>query len=176
MEITRVVVDRLELALDPPFTASWDPVPRRRVPATVVRIETDDGHVGIGGGDTLHGVEPHLQLLIGTDPLRIERQVRRLETIDLHAGRPWPLEVALWDLVGTVQRQPVWRLFGGVSDRVDAYASLGPAATSTSSRRRHAICATAASGPARCASTPIVRTSPSRWCRPCGPPWDRRWR
>ena len=125
MEITRVVVERLELALDPPFAASWDPVPRRRVPATVVRIETDDGHVGIGGGDTLHGVEPHLQLLIGTDPLRIERQVRRLETIDLHAGRPWPLEVALWDLMGTVQRQPVWRLFGGVSDRVDAYASLG---------------------------------------------------
>ena len=125
MKIARIVVDRLELALDPPFAASWDPVPRRLLPATVVHIETDDGHVGVGGGDTLHGVEPHLELLIGTDPLRIEQQVRRLETIDFHAGRPWPLELALWDLIGTVHGQPVWRLFGGVSDRVDAYASLG---------------------------------------------------
>jgi len=125
VRIARIVVDRLELALDPPFAASWDPVPRRWLRATVVRIETDDGIVGVGGGDTLHGVEPYLQLLVGTDPLRIEQQVRRLETIDLHAGRPWPLELALWDLIGTVHRQPVWRLMGGVRDRVDAYASLG---------------------------------------------------
>lgn len=86
---------------------------------------TDDGCVGVGGGDTLHGVEPHLPLLLGSDPRRIEDQVRRLETIDFHAGRPWPLEVALWDLIGQATGQPVWRLLGGVSDRVDAYASLG---------------------------------------------------
>ena len=73
----------------------------------------------------LHGVAEHLPALIHTDPLRIEPQVRRLETIDQHAGRPWPVEAALWDLIGQVHGQPAWRLFGGVSDRVDAYASLG---------------------------------------------------
>jgi L-alanine-DL-glutamate epimerase-like enolase superfamily enzyme len=125
MRIARIVVDRLELPLDPPFVASWDPVPRRTLAATIVHVETDDGHVGIGGGDYLHGVIDHLPTLIGTDPLRIEQQVRRLETIALHAGRPWPVEAALWDLIGKVYGQPVWRLFGGVADRLDAYASLG---------------------------------------------------
>lgn len=125
MKIARVVVDRLELALDPPFAASWDPVPRRSLRATVVRIETEDGHVGVGGGDALHGVPQYLPVLIGTDPLRIEQQIRRLETIDQHAGRPWPVEAALWDLIGHAHGQPVWRLFGGVADRLDAYASLG---------------------------------------------------
>lgn len=123
--IQRITVDRCELPLDPPFAAAWDPVPRRVAPATVVRIETDDGLVGVGGGDTLHGVEPHLHRLLGTDPLRIEEQVRRLESIAFHAGRPWPLEVALWDLIGQATGQPVWRLFGGVGDRLPAYVSLG---------------------------------------------------
>lgn len=125
MKIERIVIDRIELPLDPPFVASWDPVPRTTMHATVVRLETDDGHVGIGGGDGLHGVAAYLPALIHTDPLRIESQVRRLETIDQHAGRPWPVEAALWDLIGQVHGQPAWRLFGGVSDRVDAYASLG---------------------------------------------------
>lgn len=125
MRIERIEVDRCELPLDPPFAAAWDPAPRRVAPATVVRITTDDGLVGVGGGDTLHGVEPHLRRLLGTDPLRIEEQVRRLESIDLHAGRPWPLEVALWDLIGRATGQPVWRLFGGVTDRLPVYASLG---------------------------------------------------
>lgn len=125
MRIVRITVDRCELPLDPPFVASWDPVPRTTLAAAIVRVETDDGVVGVGGGDTLHGVEPYLSRLIGTDPLRIEEQVRRLETIDQHAGRPWPVEVALWDVIGQVYGQPLWRLFGGVADRLDAYASLG---------------------------------------------------
>lgn len=125
MRIVRITIDRCELPLDPPFAASWDPVPRTVAPATVVRVETDDGAIGVGGGDTLHGVEPYLPLLIGTDLRRIEAQVRVLESIDLLAGRPWPLEVALWDLIGQAYGQPVWRLFGGVTDHVAAYASLG---------------------------------------------------
>lgn len=125
MRIVRITVDRLRIPLDPPFDAAWDPVPRRQAAATVVRVDTDDGCHGIGGGDTLDGVDPYLPRLIGTDPLRIELQVRRLEAIDLHGGRPWPVEVALWDLLGRATGQPAWRLLGGVADRVPAYASLG---------------------------------------------------
>jgi L-alanine-DL-glutamate epimerase-like enolase superfamily enzyme len=42
-----------------------------------------------------------------------------------HAGRYWPLEAALWDIIGQVCRQPVATLFGGAKDRLPAYASCG---------------------------------------------------
>jgi len=64
-------------------------------------------------------------LFIGQDPLAIARHVRALETIDFHAGRYWPLEVALWDIAGQVAGLPVATLFGGALDRIPAYASCG---------------------------------------------------
>lgn len=127
MRIVALHVEHLELALDPPFHANWDPVPRRRFPATVVRVTTDEGLTGIGGGDTLHGVEAHAHHLLGGDPLALERQVRILETIDFHGPRPWPIEAALWDLFGQVTGQPVATLLGGMTDRLAAYASTGAA-------------------------------------------------
>jgi L-alanine-DL-glutamate epimerase-like enolase superfamily enzyme len=52
--------------------------------------------------------------------------VRELcETVDFHGGRPWTLEVAVWDLVGKAAGQPLWRLLGGRSERLLAYASTG---------------------------------------------------
>jgi D-galactarolactone cycloisomerase len=125
MRITGIRLDRLTLPLEPPFHAAWDPVPRRSFGATIVRVETDEGVVGIGSGDTMAGFEAYQHLFVGTDPLAIGRHVRALETIDFHAGRFWPLEVALWDIVGKVTGQPVATLFGGTSDAVAAYASFG---------------------------------------------------
>ncbi len=127
MRITALQVDHLALPLDPPFHANWDPVPRRHAPATVVRVLTDEGVVGVGGGDTLAGVEAHAHVLLGTDPCTIERQVRRLEGIDFHGPRPWPIEAALWDVFGQVTGQPVARLLGGATDVLPAYASTGAA-------------------------------------------------
>jgi L-alanine-DL-glutamate epimerase-like enolase superfamily enzyme len=37
----------------------------------------------------------------------------------------WPLEVALWDLIGKLTGQPLWRLLGGRSNQVTLYASTG---------------------------------------------------
>ncbi|MFW5933518.1 MAG: mandelate racemase/muconate lactonizing enzyme family protein, partial [Actinomycetota bacterium] len=127
MRIVALRVEHLELALDPPFYANWDPQPRRRFPVTIVRVSTDEGLTGIGGGDTLHGVEAHAHHLLGSDPLAIERQVRVLETIDFHGPRPWPIEAALWDLFGQATGQPVATLLGGMTDRLAAYASTGAA-------------------------------------------------
>ena len=92
---------------------------------TIVRVETDEGVTGIGSGDTMDGFEAFQHLFIGRDPLAIARHVRALETIDFHAGRYWPLEVALWDLMGKVAGLPVATLFGGASDGIPAYASCG---------------------------------------------------
>jgi L-alanine-DL-glutamate epimerase-like enolase superfamily enzyme len=103
VKITRIELVRLELPLDPPFPAAWDPVPRRRFPATLVLVDTDDGVRGVGSGDSMDG----------------------FETVAFHGCRPWPLEAALWDIAGKVSGQPVSRLLGGFYDRVPAYASTG---------------------------------------------------
>jgi D-galactarolactone cycloisomerase len=125
VRITRIRLDRLVVPLDPPFPAAWDPVPRTSFGATVVRVETDEGVVGVGSGDTMDGFETFEHLFLGRDPLRVGRHVRALETIDFHAGRFWPLEAALWDIVGQVAGLPVAILFGGVADGLPVYASCG---------------------------------------------------
>jgi L-alanine-DL-glutamate epimerase-like enolase superfamily enzyme len=125
MRITAIRLQRLQLPLDPPFYAAWDPSPRRTFEATLVRVETDEGLTGIGSGDTMAGFAGYEQLLIGQDPLALARHARTLETISFHGGRYWPVEAALWDLAGQALGQPVARLLGGATDRLAAYASWG---------------------------------------------------
>ena len=125
VRITAIRRERLVVPLDPPFPAAWDPIPRRSFAATIVRVETDEGVVGIGSGDTMDGFDAFEHLFIGGDPLAIARHVRAIETIDFHAGRYWPLEVALWDIIGQVAGLPVATLFGGATDAIPAYASCG---------------------------------------------------
>jgi D-galactarolactone cycloisomerase len=125
MKITRIELIRLVLPLDPPFLAAWDPLPRTRFGATIVRVETDEGIRGVGSGDTMDGFEAFQHLFVGQDPLAMARHVRVLETIDFHAGRYWPLEAALWDIVGQVAGLPVAILFGGATDSIATYASCG---------------------------------------------------
>ena len=125
MKITAIRLDRMRLPLDPPFRAAWDPVPRRRFDATLVRVETDEGVTGYGSGDTMDGFEAFEGLFLGRDPLQIASHAAVIETIGFHAGRYWPLEAALWDILGQVSGLPVSVLFGGASRSMRAYASFG---------------------------------------------------
>jgi len=125
MKITAIRLTRMILPLDPPFNAAWDPVPRTSFAATLVEVDTDEGITGVGSGDTMDGFEAYEHLFIGTDPMAILNQVRRIETINFHGGRYWPLEAALWDIIGKVAGLPVATLFGGARDRLLAYASSG---------------------------------------------------
>lgn len=131
MKITDIRVTQLRHELDPPLHAAWDPVPRRHADATLVQVHTDDGLVGTGSGDTLAGMRSSAHLFLGQDPLRIARHVRAIETVNFHGGRLWPLEVALWDILGQASGQPVATLLGGALERVPVYASCaelkGPA-------------------------------------------------
>ena len=86
-------------------------------------MKTDEGLEGIGSGDTMTGFAGHEHLFVGHDPLDIERHYRILDNIQFHYGRCWPLDLALWDLAGKIAGAAVWRLLGGRSDRVPAYAS-----------------------------------------------------
>jgi D-galactarolactone cycloisomerase len=125
VRITAIRLQRLRVPLEPPFPAAWDPVPRTEFPVTIVRVETDEGLVGFGSGDTMVGFEAFEHLFVGEDPLAIARHVRALESIAFHAGRYWPLEAALWDIAGQAAGLPIATLFGGASDGIPAYASCG---------------------------------------------------
>jgi L-alanine-DL-glutamate epimerase-like enolase superfamily enzyme len=125
LRITGIRLQRLVTALEPPFDAAWDPEPRRSFEATLVRVETDAGLTGIGSGDTMAGFDDYFQLFVGRDPRAIATHSRTLETISFHAGRYWPLEAALWDLLGQACGVPVATLLGGATDAVPAYASWG---------------------------------------------------
>jgi len=123
--IAKIDITQHRLHFDPPFHASWDTKPRVHFDATIVRVTTDTGLVGIGSGDLMVGFAGHEHLFVGQDPLQIERHYRVLSHIDFHYGRCWPLDLALWDLAGKITGQPCWKLLGGLSQRVRAYASSG---------------------------------------------------
>ncbi|MFD2415920.1 mandelate racemase/muconate lactonizing enzyme family protein [Amycolatopsis pigmentata] len=123
MKITDITLDRLRLDLDPPLRAAWDPSPRGHFDATIVRVHTSDGVTGIGSGDTMDGFESVRHLFVGRDPLDIVRHVKAIETANFHGGRYWPLEAALWDIIGKVAGLPVATLFGNAAASLPAYAS-----------------------------------------------------
>jgi L-alanine-DL-glutamate epimerase-like enolase superfamily enzyme len=123
--IRSIEISHHRLTFEPPFRASWDSKPRTHFDATLVRVTTESGLVGYGSGDKMVGFSGHEELFIGEDPLAIERHYRVLSHIDFHYGRCWPLDLALWDLAGKIAGQPCWKLLGGLSSRLRAYASSG---------------------------------------------------
>ncbi|MFB6219790.1 MAG: mandelate racemase/muconate lactonizing enzyme family protein [Halobacteriaceae archaeon] len=90
-----------------------------------VRVTTDTGETGIGESYRGGGVTPVMEyvedLLVGEDPLDVERLVRHLvQETSGHGGTTGKVvtavsgvEVALWDLAGKLVDLPVYRLLGG---------------------------------------------------------------
>jgi L-alanine-DL-glutamate epimerase-like enolase superfamily enzyme len=123
MRIAAVETRRYVFPFEPPLRVAWDPVPRASQEATVVIVRSDDGLEGCASGDALPDRELLERLLVGIDPLRTEVVRELVETVDLHHGRPWTVETAVWDLVGKALGVPCWQLLGGRSERLLAYAS-----------------------------------------------------
>ncbi|HZO22268.1 MAG TPA: mandelate racemase/muconate lactonizing enzyme family protein [Steroidobacteraceae bacterium] len=123
--IATIEISHHRLQFQPAFHPSWDSRPRTHFDATIVRVTTDTGFAGHGSGDLMVGFQGHESLFIGQDALALERHYRTLANIDFHYGRCWPLDLALWDLAGKITGQPCWKLLGGLSHRVQAYASSG---------------------------------------------------
>ena len=91
-----------------------------------VEVQTDQGLSGIGPG-----VDPALlpavrAQLVGEDPFDTERHLARLRYYA--AGTSYRgsanVDIALWDLIGKACGQPLYKLWGGLKDKVPAYASL----------------------------------------------------
>jgi L-alanine-DL-glutamate epimerase-like enolase superfamily enzyme len=125
LKITAIDIENYLLPLEPPFKAAWDPSPRRALAATIVRVSTDAGITGIGSGDAMLGLAEHADLFIGRDPFDIERHWQILDNIDFHYGRCWPLDVALWDIMGKAKGLTIAKLLGANTSKILAYASTG---------------------------------------------------
>jgi D-galactarolactone cycloisomerase len=123
MKITGVETRRYAVPFEPPVKVAWDPVPRARQEATLVIVHSDEGVDGYASGDALPDRQQLERFVVGLDPLRTELVREICETVDLHGGRPWTLEVAVWDLVGRALDTPCRLLLGGRSERLLAYAS-----------------------------------------------------
>jgi L-alanine-DL-glutamate epimerase-like enolase superfamily enzyme len=121
--IVAIDITHHQLPLDPPFPASWDPRPRTLFPVTIVRVRDSHGREGVGSGDVMYGFDDHARHFLGEEALDLEQHAARLSNIGFHAGRPWPLDLALWDLAGKTEGRPVWDLLGGTDRRLRLYAS-----------------------------------------------------
>jgi L-alanine-DL-glutamate epimerase-like enolase superfamily enzyme len=134
VKITRIALRMLEVPLpEPGFRPAWSPGQVDRViPTTLAEVYTDEGLIGLAGGETqsqrampetiVGVVAPQL---IGRNPLDTEGCIDVIRRADRFGAAPWWLEMALWDLVGKAAGLPIWRLWGGGSSRLLAYASTG---------------------------------------------------
>ncbi len=105
-----------------------------RMQSTFVHIETDAGISGTGGPITKEQAifiqQQYAQLLVGQDPLAIERLWDILYRAAIHGRKGVEMlaisavDCALWDLKGTWANVPVYVLLGGPTrDTLPAYAS-----------------------------------------------------
>ena len=97
----------------------------------IFRVFTDEGIEGDSCGRSgmllanyLASLKP---LLIGEDPLYVERIWQKLWQMDRVTHPPSPalgvVDVAIWDIVGKAANLPIYQLLGGYRDKVKAYAS-----------------------------------------------------
>jgi L-alanine-DL-glutamate epimerase-like enolase superfamily enzyme len=108
----------------------------------VAEVSTDEGARGLGyslvfGGGGAEAVLAYLDarlkpLLIEEDPLQVERLWEKMyrgdrgvRRVGLAAMAISALDIALWDLAGKVAGLPLYKLWGGYTDKVAAYGSGG---------------------------------------------------
>ena len=103
-----------------------------------LKVETDEGLVGVGEARALNRLDAILGYLtgavpryvLGSDPFEIEKLVHRMLRDDYARTGETAMtgiamvEIACWDIVGQALGQPVYRLLGGaVRERIKAYAN-----------------------------------------------------
>lgn len=95
--------------------------------AVFTQVETDEGVTGLSYGGSAE-VKALGELLVGEDPMRVEYLWEKLYNSAYHRLRVANLAVldlCLWDLIGKLKGEPVYRLLGGPTrERVRAYAGM----------------------------------------------------
>jgi L-rhamnonate dehydratase len=109
--------------------------------ALVVEIETEDGTVGVatgsGGAPAAWMVKHHFaRFLVGEDARNVNMIWDQLYRSSLPYGRKGlpimaisAVDLALWDLIGKVRKEPVYNLIGGLSRDEITFYCTGPEPT-----------------------------------------------
>src|SRR5581483_8982745 len=130
MKITAVEVTVTHLPKDIPPTNS------RPVYAPVIQVHTDEGITGVSAGTFNGSTEIALigalgEKIVGEDPRQPEAIHRKLAPLgawvprgsETFAPAAALLDIAVWDILGKVAGQPLWRLLGGNTNHKPAYAT-----------------------------------------------------
>ena len=132
MKIIDAKLQVVEVPLPHPFPSTWNPGnPETKLFVTIAEIITDDGIHGYGAAcdssQLLAGIwDTHIRpLVIGKEITQVEAINTGLVNASLYAYRPWCVEVAVWDALGKYANLPIYKMLGGVQDKVLAYASTG---------------------------------------------------
>ena len=125
MKITDIEIRVFEYPMERPFVPTWQPMPTVNHRVHIVSIHTDEGITGVGSGGVPVRWDVARMFLLGQDPFAMEQHIANLRSFAFFIGRPWPLEVALWDIIGKASGQPIYKLLGGGQERLKAYASTG---------------------------------------------------
>jgi L-alanine-DL-glutamate epimerase and related enzymes of enolase superfamily len=138
----RIVSCRTQVVTRKMPNAPWNPRTKwSEKNVVLVILEADGGHVGIGEAYCDGGSPMSVQAIIerdfapfvvGHSALAIAQAWHRMvETtmVSTKGGAAYAaisaIDIALWDIAGKVLGAPVWRLLGGRSNKVFAYASGG---------------------------------------------------
>ena len=130
-KITDIKVYRLKtLGETGMMESAWAPgrpYMRRIGGGSVTEILTDSGISGIAPGINPANLNSLKNLLVGADPFDNERLGHQMRYTN-GAANNWRdvgcIEIALWDIVGKVAGQPLYKLWGAQKDKVPAYASM----------------------------------------------------
>jgi len=133
MKITEIKTHLLELN----FKIKIGSMPRFKATGLYINIKTDDGidgwglsHWNLSNAAQKQFIDEALsRLLINEDPFMTENIFHTIyhSSNRIMFGIPQAtsaIQVALWDIIGKATKQPIYKLLGGMKEKVKVYASM----------------------------------------------------
>ena len=131
MKITEIDFYLCHYPLSAPFMPSWIPgFPQHNNSCLICVVKTDEGIEGysamVGFLDEAKGLPAMMRpFMVGRDPTRIENIVQVIRSAHYLGYKAFFIEVAMWDILGKKAGLPIYKLLGGGTGVIKAYASSG---------------------------------------------------
>lgn len=136
MKITDIKIEKFSIELTEPFKVAFAEVTHSE--SLILKIETDEGICGYGEaspfapvtGETVDGCAQVLQMfkdgLIGMNPLEIEKIHQMMDgVVHGNGSAKCAVDIALYDIMGKVMGQPLYRVLGGFQKVVQNDVTIG---------------------------------------------------